>query len=116
MAFEKKDVKKIQKASKEELNKLKQEYEAFVGSLHGMSLAGLGIIALAGVAIILYFQNNLLDLIGLVMLLYPLYIVIKRGAHREGYFEGYYEMMTKMGEREEAKEPAKEPAKPEHIQ
>lgn len=93
--FEKKDVRKIKKATKEELGKLQYEYDALMGSIHGMSLAGLMIIALAGIAAILYFKHSLLDLLGLVLLLYPVYILIKRGAHREGYFEGYYEMMTK---------------------
>ena len=101
MAFEKKDVRKIKKATKEELGKLQQEYEAVVGNIRGMSLAGLLVIAVAGVAVILYFRSNVFDIIGLVLLLYPLYVLIQRGAHREGYLEGDYEMMTKAGTRAE---------------
>jgi hypothetical protein len=101
MVFEKKNVRKIKNATNEELGKLRKEYEAFVGGMHGMSVAGLLVIGLAGIAVILYFQSNLFDFVGLAMLLYPLYILIQRGAHREGYFEGYYEMMTKASSRDE---------------
>lgn len=97
MKFSKKDVRKIKSATKEELDKLQKEYEALTKNIRGMSPAGLLVIAVAGIAVILYFRNNLFDFIGLIMILYPLYIFIQRGAHREGYFEGYYDMMTKMG-------------------
>lgn len=97
--------KKIKKATKEELGKLQQEYEALMGRVQGMSPIALLVIAVVGIVVILTFQSNFLDLIGLVLLLYPLYIFVQRSAHREGYFEGYYEMMTKMGHREEPPSP-----------
>ena len=68
-----------------------------------MSPAGLMAIAVLGVLVIIYFRNNFFDFIGLVMLLYPLYVFIQRGAHRKGYFDGYYDMMTKMNTRVEDK-------------
>ncbi len=101
MEFKKKDVKKIQKATKEELGKLHEEYKAAKKNVNEMSAFGLLLISVAGIAVILFMQNKLLVLVGLVILLYPLYVFIRRGAHREGYFEGYYEMMTKFGSREE---------------
>lgn len=99
MKFSKKDVRKIKNATKEEMDSLQKEYEALVKNVNSMSPAGLLAIAVLGIAVILYFRTNLLDFIGLIMLLYPLYVFIQRGAHREGYFEGYYDMMTKVGHR-----------------
>lgn len=107
MTFEKKDVRKIKKATKEELNKLQQEYKAVMGSVNGMSPFALLLVAVIGIATILYFQSNLLDLLGLVLLLYPMYTFVQRGAHREGYFEGFYEMMTRASNRVEPMEPEK---------
>ncbi|MFA6338696.1 MAG: hypothetical protein WCW87_01375 [Candidatus Paceibacterota bacterium] len=101
MKFNKKNVGKIKNATQEELNKLHEEYKGVSKNVSGMSLAGLMVIAVMGIAMILYFQNKLFVFVGLVMLLYPIYIFIKRGAHREGYFEGYYEMMKKFGDRDE---------------
>lgn len=101
MELKKKDVKKIKKATQEELAKLHEEYKAVSKNVSGMSPAGLLAIAVAGIVVIFLFQNKFLILIGLIMLLYPIYIFIRRGAHREGYFEGYYEMMTKFGSRDE---------------
>jgi len=97
MKFNKKDVRKLKNATKEELGKLQKEYEALMKDVQGMSPAGLLMIAIAGIAVILFFRNNVMDFIGLIMILYPLYIFVQRGAHREGYFEGYYDMMTKLG-------------------
>src|SRR3546814_15590340 len=99
MTFGKKDVRKIKKATQEELNRVQKEYESFMKNVHGMSPAGLLALAVAGIVLILLFQNNILDLIGLAILLYALYVFVKRGAHRKGYFEGYYDMMTKLGDR-----------------
>ena len=102
MEHKKKDIKKIKKATKEELNKLHEQYKEATKNVSGMSPAGLLLISVAGIVVILLFHNTLaLILIGLIMLLYPIYIFIKRGAHREGYFEGYYELMTKLGSRDE---------------
>ena len=101
MEIKKKDVKKIKKASQEELAKLHEKYKTVSKNISGMSVAGLILIAVAGIAVILFFPNKFLVLIGLIMLLWPIFIFIKRGAHREGYFEGYYEMMTKFGDRDE---------------
>lgn len=101
MEIKKKDVKKIKNATKEELGKLQEEYKTASKNVSGMSPAGLLAIAVAGIVVIFYFQNKLLILIGLIMLLSPIYIFIRRGAHREGYFEGYYDMMTKFGSRDE---------------
>lgn len=101
MKFNKKDVRKITNATKEELEKLQKEYEALMKDVNGMSPAGLIFIAVLGIAVILYFQSNLFDFVGLVMLLYPLYVLIQRGGHKEGYFEGYYDMMTKVGNRDD---------------
>lgn len=101
MKFSKKDVRKIKKATKEELEKLQKEYEGLMDNVQGMSPAGLLAIAVGGVAAILFFRSNILDFIGLIMILYPLYIFVQRGAHREGYFEGYYDMMTKISSRPE---------------
>lgn len=97
----KKDVKKIKKATKEELGKLHEEYKTAVKSVSGMSVAMLMLIAIAGMIVIFVFSNKFLTLVGLIMLLFPIYIFIKRGAHREGYFEGYYELMSKLGSRDE---------------
>ncbi len=83
------------------MGKLKEEYREFTKNVGGMSPAGLLLIAVAGIAVILLFQSSLLDLIGLVMLFYPIYIFIRRGGHRQGYFEGYYEMMTKLSSRDD---------------
>ena len=107
MEFKKKDVKKIKKASQEELIKLHDKYKTVSKNVSGMSIAGLLLIAVAGIAVILFFPNKFLVLIGLIMLLCPIYVFIKRGAHREGYFEGYYEMMSKLGDREEDKDTEK---------
>ena len=102
MEYTKKNVGKIKNATKEELGKLQEEYEAVSKNVSGMSPAALLAIAVAGIAVILFFHRSiLLVIIGLAMLLYPIYIFIRRGAHREGYFEGYYEMMTKLGSRDE---------------
>ncbi|MEK7589219.1 MAG: hypothetical protein AAB479_01130 [Patescibacteria group bacterium] len=100
MEIKKKDIKKIKHATKEELVKLHEEYKAVSKNVSGMSPAGLMLIAVAGVVVMFLFQNKFFVLIGLIMLLYPIYIFIRRGAHREGYFDGYYEMMTKLGARE----------------
>lgn len=111
MAFEKKDVRKIAKATKEELEKLQEEYAALMDNVREMSPAGLLAIAIGGIAVILSFRSNVFDLIGLIMLLYPLYIFVRRGAHRKGYFEGYYDMMMKVGNRDEranSEKPAQE--------
>ena len=80
---------------------VKKEYDALIHNVRGMSPAGLLALAAAGIAVILLFQNNALDFIGLVMIAYPLYLFIQRGSHREGYFEGYYDMMKKVGGRDE---------------
>lgn len=97
MAFGKKDVRKIQKASAEELKKLHEEYDALMGGVRGLSPVGLLLIAVAGVALILSFRSNVIDFVGLILVLYPLYIFIQRGAHKEGYLEGYYDLLTKGG-------------------
>lgn len=102
MKFSKKNVRKIKNATREELDNLQKEYESLIKNVNGMSPAGLLVIAVAGIAVILFFRSNLLDFIGLIMILYPLYVFVKRGAHREGYFEGYYEMMTKINSRTQA--------------
>ncbi len=107
MKFSRKNVSKIKNATKEELGKLQEEYKALMGNVQEMSPAGLLLIAIAGIAVILYFQSNLMDFIGLIMLLYPLYVFIQRGAHRKGYFEGYYDMMTKVNGRDEHTHPEK---------
>lgn len=96
------NVRKIKKATQEELSKLHEEYKAFSKSVGGMSPLGLFSIAVAGIVVILAFQSNLFDLIGLAMVFGPLYIFVHRGAHKKGYFEGYYEMMTKIGSRTES--------------
>ncbi len=101
MEIKKKDVKKIKNATKEEMDKLHDQYKTVSKSVGGMSSLGLGLIALAGIFVVLYFQNKFLVLVGLLMILVSLYVFIRRGAHREGYFEGYYEMMTKLGSRDE---------------
>ena len=107
MKFKKQDVRKIKNATHEELGKLQEEYEALMKNVGVMSPAGLLTISVAGIAVILYFHNTLLNLIGLIMLLYPIYVFIRRGAHRKGYFEGYYEMMTKLGSRADQTDPKK---------
>lgn len=107
MKFDKKSVSKIKNATKEDLSKLQKEYEAVIENVHGMSPIGLLGIAIAGIVVILYFRNNLLDFIGLAMILYPLYIFVQRGAHRTGYFEGYYDMMTKVNGHKEHSESEK---------
>jgi len=107
MEFKKKDVRKIKNATKEELEKLQDEYKAVTENIQGMSPAGLLMLGVAGVLIILYFKYMVFDLIGLVLLLYSLYVFIQRGAHRKGYFEGYYDMMTKLGSRDESAESEK---------
>ena len=97
MKLNKRNVRKLKNATREELGKLQKEYEALMKDVQRMSPGGLLIIAIAGIAVVLFFRNNIMDFIGLIMILYPLYIFIRRGAHREGYFEGYYDMMTKLG-------------------
>ncbi len=101
MEIKKKDVKKIKNATKEEMNKLQDQYKTVSKSVGGMSPLGLAIISLAGIFVVLYFSNKFLVLVGLLMIFGSLYVFIRRGAHREGYFEGYYEMMTKLGSRDE---------------
>ena len=95
------NVRKIQKATREELDKLHEEYKTFSKNVGGISPLGLFAIAVAGVIVILAFQSSLLDLIGLIMVFGSLYIFIQRGAHKKGYFEGYYEMMSKIASRKE---------------
>jgi len=107
MEFKKKDVRKIKNATKEELEKLQNEYKAVTESIQGMSPAGLLMLGVAGILIILYFKYMIFDLIGLILLLYSLYVFIQRGAHRKGYFEGYYDMMTRFGSRDEDTNPEK---------
>lgn len=99
MKFNKKDVRKIKNATQEELSKLQEEYEAVTKNIHTMSPAGLMAIAVFGILVIIYFRNNFFDFIGLVLLLYPLYVFVQRGGHRKGYFDGYYDMMAKMNSR-----------------
>jgi len=101
MEIKKKDIKKIKKATKEELAKLHEEYKEVSKNVGGMSPVGLSVIAIVGIVLMFLFPNRFFILIGLVMILYPIYVFIRRGAHREGYFEGYYEMMTKFGARDE---------------
>ena len=101
MEYNKKNVEKVKKATQEELGKLNEQYKSVKKNVSGMSVAGLSVIAIAGVAVVLFFQNKFLVLVGLIMIVYPIYIFIRRGAHRKGYFEGYYEMMTKFGNRDE---------------
>ena len=98
-------MRKIKKATRDELDIVHKEYEALMASVRGMSPVGLFLIALAGIAVVLYFTSNLLDLVGLALMLYPLYVFIRRGAHREGYFEGYYDLMTKAEGRMDHPEP-----------
>ena len=101
MEFKKRDIKKIKHATKEQLSKLHEEYKATTKNLNGMSPAGLFGIAVVGIVIMFLWPNRFFLLIGLILLLYPIYIFIRRGAHREGYFEGYYEMMTKFADRDQ---------------
>ena len=107
MEIKKKDVKKIKTATKEQMDKLQDQYKTVSKSVGGMSPLGLALVALAGIFVVLYFQNKFLVLVGLLMILVSLYVFIRRGAHREGYFEGYYEMMTKLGSRDEREVPDK---------
>jgi hypothetical protein len=100
MRYKKKDVKKIKKATEEELGKLKEQYKEVAENVSGTSPLGLLAIAIVGIIVTLYFQNKFLVLVGLLMILCPLYVFIRRGAHREGYFEGYYELMTRLGSRD----------------
>ncbi|MFZ2072834.1 MAG: hypothetical protein WAV10_04140 [Minisyncoccia bacterium] len=104
MKINKKDVKKIKSATKEELGKLQEQYKTATKNVSGMSPIALLAISTVGIIIIFYFTNKLFILIGLILLLAPIYVFIKRGAHREGYFEGYYEMMKKLGSRDEHSE------------
>ena len=101
MESKKKDVKKIKKATAEEMGKLQEQYKTVTKNVSGLSPLGLFVIAILGIIVILYFQNKFFVLVGLIMLLCPLYVFIRRGAHREGYFEGYYEMLSKLGARDE---------------
>jgi len=104
MEIKKKDVKKIKKATKEELGKLHEQYKEATKNVSGMSPIALIGISVVGIIMIFYFTNKFLILIGIILLLAPIYVFIKRGAHREGYFEGYYEMMKKLGSRDEHSE------------
>lgn len=107
MEHNKKHIKKIKEATKEELGKLHEEYKAATKNVGGMSPIALIGISVVGIIMIFYFTNKFLILIGLILLLTPIYVFIKRGAHREGYFEGYYEMMKKLGSRDEHSETKK---------
>ena len=109
MEIKKKDMKKIKHATKEQLSKLHEEYRATTKNVGGMSPVGLFGIAVVGIIIMFLWPNRFFIVIGLIMLLYPIYIFIRRGAHREGYFEGYYEMMTKLGARENENMDSKKP-------
>ncbi len=101
MEIKKKDIKKIKHATKEQLGKLHEEYKATTQNVSGMSPVGLLAIAVVGIVLMFLFPNRFFLLVGLILILYPIYVFVRRGAHREGYFEGYYEMMTKLSQRED---------------
>ncbi|MFA5052957.1 MAG: hypothetical protein WC565_02790 [Parcubacteria group bacterium] len=91
----KKHARNIKNASEEEISRFREEYHKLMGNVETINSPLLLVLALIGVFIILYFKNNFFDIIGLIILIYPFYLFVRRGSHEEGFFEGYYDFMTK---------------------
>lgn len=91
----KKKVKKIKHASKEEIDMLKEEYQKVIGVVKGMTSPILFVVSLVGIFVILYFRNNFIDFIGLIVFIYPFYLFVQKEGHKDGFFEGYYNLLKK---------------------
>lgn len=94
MKINKKDVRKIKSATKEEIEKLKQEYEIVAKSIHWTSNTVLILLGIVGLATLFYFRNGFFEFIGFVgfmLFVYVFYTLANRVGHQEGYLEGYYE-------------------------
>lgn len=93
----KKHSRKIRNATEEELSNLQAEYDKLMQNVSNASEPALLILSVLGVAIILLFDWGIIDFIGLLILIYPLYLFARNEGHQEGYYEGYYENMSKNG-------------------
>ncbi len=91
MKFKKKDLRKITSATKDELEMLQKEYRVFTENLKTMNNLSLMALSVIGVALIFYFSNVVMDIIGMLIFIYAFYTLANKEGHREGYFDGYYE-------------------------
>lgn len=93
MKFKKKDIEKVKEMTKEEVEKLQGDYEALTKSVRKMSTAGLILLSVAGIAVILFFQSNIIDFVGLLVFVYPFYVFAQREGHEGGFLDGYYQVL-----------------------
>ncbi len=97
MKIKNKDARKIKNATEHELQKLDEAYGVLMKNIQVVSTSSLIMICIIGVATTVYFQNSILNFLGLMVFAYPFYIFANREGHRDGYFEGYYESMSAHG-------------------
>ncbi len=93
----KKHARKLRNATEEELKELQEGYKSLLEKANGADSSILLIMAIVGIAIILLFKQGIFDAIGVIILVYSLYLFVQKEAHEEGYYEGYYDLMTKGG-------------------
>jgi hypothetical protein len=93
MKFNKKDIDKVKDMTKEEVEKLQEDYEMLVKGVRKMSTGGLVLLSVVGILVILFFQSNLIDFIGLLVFVYPFYVFAQREGHQGGFFDGYYQVL-----------------------
>jgi len=89
--MKKKDVRKIKSATKEELEKLKGDYDAWAKNSYYINNSTLVVLCVLSVAALFYFRNAVFDFIGFIVFVYTFYTLASRVGHREGYLDGYYE-------------------------
>ena len=93
----KKHVRKLKHASEQELKELQGSYTRLMADVRRMDEPLLFLLMVVGLAIVLLFDWGIIDLIGLLILVYPLYLFARQDGHEEGYYEGYYEKMCDGG-------------------
>lgn len=93
----KKHARNIRNVSEEEFKELQEGYRKLVGNVQTMTSPMLMALSLLGVFVILYFRSNFMDIIGLLIFVYPFYLFVQKESHEEGFFEGYYDQMSKKG-------------------
>lgn len=93
----KKHARKLRNATEEEFKELQEGYRGLLEKANRADSSVLLIMAVVGIAIILLFRQGIFDAIGVIVLVYSLYLFVQKEAHEEGYYEGYYDRMTKGG-------------------
>lgn len=87
----KKHARKLKGVSEDEFKKLQGSYEKLMKDVRHLDEPALIMLMVVGIAIILLFSWGIFDFVGLLVLIYAVYLFARQEGHEEGFYEGYYE-------------------------